>query len=220
MHTRSKLLVAALTAALLLALGASTASASRSFSVVGGGRAILAIANGERGSTRLTFAGESGRLVISDVTLHGSLHSLIAKTRGALAGVINAIRTANCRTEGAFGVTCHASGLPNFHIRLESFTGTLPRISTITLTIEAAFQILFAPDEEGGHPECLYRGNISATGGRNSGESVVIETLRVNNPNSATLSRAAREEFFRNCDRRGELIGTFAVTPTVSLRLH
>jgi len=98
MNIRSRLFLAAVTAAFLIALAAGTATASRSFSVVGGGRAILAVANG---TSRLTFRGSNGVDVINNVTLHGSIHPLIAKTVGALVGVINRVTTgpeAECRT--------------------------------------------------------------------------------------------------------------------------
>jgi len=211
MHIRSKMLMAALTAALALAVGAGTASASRSFSVVGGGRPILAIAP----AGGLTFAGSNGVNVISNVTLHGSVHPLIGKTHGALAGVINSILTANCRT--SIGVECVSSGVGTFHIRLLSFTGTLPRITGLQLLVVSRFKIELAR----GRPNCEYEGEIAANAeGRAGAAEFTITGLTPVRGNRASLIRAEGEEFFRRCPTSGELVGAFRLEPSVTIRLH
>jgi len=197
---------------LLLAVTAGSATASRSFSIVGGGKAILAIS-----LTLLTFSGSNGVNVISDVTLHGSIHSLIAKTRGALAGVITGVLIGRCTN--TFSIPCRVTALVEprafWHLQLLSFTGTLPVIRTITLIIvRSAFLILF--NEE---LECLYLGDVGATGSLNA--SGVVERLEPEpNRNSVPLFRAANEEFFRTCPREGRLTGGFRLSPTIGIRLH
>jgi len=209
MHARTRLLTAALAAVILLALSAGTATASRSFSVVGGGRAILAISLGS-----LTFEPSSGSTrVISRVTLHGSVHSLIAKTAAALAGIITGVRTGECRTN--VGLSCRTSGtaLP-WHITLLAFTGTLPNITTILLNIRAQFLL-----EIGETPlRCWYEGTIGAGGAVNRGR---IERLEIAPEKASTsLIRAENEEFFRRCAGGGSLIGGFRLSPVIEIRLH
>jgi len=220
MRIRSTLL-AATAAVLLLALGTGTAAASRSFSVVGGGQAILAIA------TALTFRDPAtGVNIINRVTMHGSIHSLIAKTVGSLAGVITSVLTGDetvCRD--SLGVTC--STLPQelpWHIQLLAFTGTLPEITSITiLLVEAAFLLRLGgrplPGLEG--TECLYKGRAGGIGrtvadpaGRR------IETLEADERKPLPLIRILNEEFFRRCPREGVFRGIFTLAPLIIIRLH
>jgi len=211
MHTRAQTLATILaTTALLLAIGSATATASRSFSVVGGGRAILAIAAGERAVT-FTAAGVN---FIQDITLHGSLHSLIAKTPGSLVGVINRVSTgANCRSSA--GVVCSSSALaPSWHVQLVAFSGTLPRITSITFDLkETAFLLRVE------NTECLYRGDVRAIT-RMSGEPPTTNQLEVDTTRQLALSRVLREEFFRPCAREGIFRGVFALSTSVAVRLH
>jgi len=208
MHLRTKLLSAALAAAFLLALGAGTASASRSFSVVGGGRAVRATARA------LTFAGSNRSRAISDVTLNGSVHSLTGKTRGALVGIITRGETGNIRCE-PINCTSIRVNTPN-HIVLLSFTGTLPNITGMTLGVEGDFTIDF-----NGRPRCRYQGLIEATaGGRAAAGQFTISTLTPVPGNNSRLIEATGEEFFRRCDLEGELSGRFTLSPEVTVRLH
>jgi len=207
-HTR--LLTAALASVVLLALSAGTATASRSFSVGGGGRAILAISLGS-----LTFEPSGGGTrVISRVTLHGSVHSLIAKSVGALAGVITSILTSECRT--SVGLPCRTFGTaPPWHITLLAFTGTLPNITSILLNIRAQFLLEIGNRLE---TRCWYEGVIGAGGVVNRGR---IERLEISPEKSfTTLIRAEGEEFFRRCNREGSLVGGFRLSPAIEIRLH
>jgi len=216
---RSRLLFSAFVAVMLLAMGASTAAASRSFSVVGGGRAFLAIANGTR---RLTFEDlATGLQVIQLVTLHGSIHSLIAKSIGALVGVINRVSIGpreECRD--SLGVECQAFALvpaSGWHLQLLSFTGTLPRIASIeVLIVEAEFLLRI------GTTECLYRGTAGGIGttteDRRGGQT--ITTLVANEEKRISLFRVLREEFFRPCGEQGRFRGTFGLSTPITIRLH
>jgi len=213
MHTRAQTLATILaTTALLLAIGSATATASRSFSVVGGGRAVLAIAAGERA---VTFEdGTTGTQFIQDLTLHGSLHSLISKTNGSLIGIVTRVSSgANCRSN--LGVECSASALaPRWHIQLISFSGTLPRIASITFDLKEAEFLLRL-----GTTECLYRGDLRAFSNM-SGEPPTTSSLTVDESRRLPLFRILREEFFRPCPREGRFRATFSLSASVSVRLH
>jgi hypothetical protein len=130
MHTRSKLLLAALTSALLLAALVSSASANR-------------IAASET-SFRVTFSPLSfipsfGSTVRCPVTLAGSFHSrTITKTAGSLIGYINSATVGTCETGRA---RVNAETLP-WHIQYASFNGTLPNITGIVQNlIRPSFEI-------------------------------------------------------------------------------
>jgi hypothetical protein len=212
MRIRSKLLLAALTAALISTLDAGAASASRSLSVIRGGRAILAIADGER---KLTFEGDNGVQIINSVTLHGSLHGLFSKVSGALLGVINRVTVGSrelCRS--SIGIACDMRVLPgNRHERLLSFRGTLPRILSVVIEdLRAEFLIQLLET-----PQCLYRGNIGyelpvAADGRITS----MESTRT----AISLQTVLREELFRRCPSSGHINGTFSISPPPSITLH
>jgi len=209
MQFHARIIIAALAATIALALGTGAASASRSFSVVGGGRAVRGIGRG------LTFtAAESGIQVIGDVTLTGSVHSLIGKTAGTEVATITRVDNANCRTN--IGAECVAIGLLPASIRLTSFTGTLPRITGGTGTIEggAQFQI-------GGTMRCLYRGPGSGfLIGRSGAAEFTVESIEPDRTGRITLFRAEGEEFFRRCPRTGTMAGRYTLSPSFTVRLH
>jgi hypothetical protein len=212
MYRTSRLFVAVLAASLLLALGASTATAARSFSLNGGGQAILAI------SARFTFEGNNGVRVANGITLHGSLHGAIAKTSGSLAGVVTSVLFGG-RGECAssVGIGCVAAPLPgNWHLQLVSFTGTLPRIRTIRLRI-VGVAILITLLET---PQCLYRGDIEGElSAREEAGGQVFESIVADESRGIERERILREELFRRCPEAARFIGSLRLGRAISIRL-
>lgn len=75
---------------------------------------------------------DAGSTVTCPITLEGSVHSsTIAKTVGLLVGYINRAITGTCR---GGSVTFLTTSLP-WHIRYETFFGTLPNIAAISFQI-------------------------------------------------------------------------------------
>jgi hypothetical protein len=149
-HPRTALI--ALTAALVLAIAASAASASR-----------LSIS--ERSFlirwSPLTIGTTAGSSIRCSLTLDGSFHSsTITKVERALIGYINAATIAGTSGNGREAVCAGATftvlreTLP-WHVQYNGFTGTLPRIATIgLLLLGASYRI----DPEGSfEPACLAR---------------------------------------------------------------
>lgn len=134
MRTRSKLILAALTATILLGLAVSSASATR-----------LSILNFERGFriafTSLELSNNVGLATVRcPVTLEGTFHRRsITKTSGLLIGYITrAIVRGNLAAgECTGGRASIAVSLP-WHVRFASFTGTLPSITAIRVQIVGA----------------------------------------------------------------------------------
>jgi hypothetical protein len=121
---RSKLILAGLVAALVLAFGTNGASARNlSFS-----HAELFTASWRQ----VRFIGGAGVAAECDVTLEGSFHYRTAlKVRESLIGYITRAIGNNCSTGSATVLT---TNLP-WHIRYQSFAGTLPNISGIRLRL-------------------------------------------------------------------------------------
>jgi hypothetical protein len=152
MHTRTKLVLGALAAAMLLAFAVGTASANR-----------LSIS--ERNFlirwAPLTLASTAGSSIRCSVTLDGSFHSsTITKTTGLLIGYITTATIAGTSGNGREAVctggtaTVLRETLP-WHVQYNGFTGTLPRITGVNLLlIGASFRV----DPEGSfEPACLAR---------------------------------------------------------------
>lgn len=152
MRTRSKLLLTALTAALVMAATVGTASARNLSLSEQRFRAVW---------TPLTFTGFGGLIQIRcNVTLTGSFHyRTIVKSRGALIGfVTSAALTRPCSGGEAWilngvevqeGVTT-TNTLP-WHVLYDSFRGTLPRIEGVRIGMIGAQFLLNA-----GGNRCLY----------------------------------------------------------------
>ncbi|MBS1868330.1 MAG: hypothetical protein JSS99_01570 [Actinobacteria bacterium] len=131
MRTRSKLLLATLTVAVMLASAVATASA---------GRLSVSEARFRITWSSLELSGFATNVRCA-LTLEGSYHSRTsAKTAEALAGYITGATVRHPCTGGeawAFNGTENLEGttlansLP-WHIRYESFSGTLPNITEIT----------------------------------------------------------------------------------------
>ena len=145
MRFHAKLLLAGLTAALVLATAIGTASANRlslserQFQIIW--------------STPLSSGGGGDTTAECAITLTGSFHaSTFQKVVGALLGFVNtaAVGRAETCTRGA--MTVLRETLP-WHLTYDSFTGRLPAITGVTVqTIGASFQI-----EEGFGIRCLFR---------------------------------------------------------------
>jgi phospholipase/lecithinase/hemolysin len=129
MQNRSKLLLAALTATLMLSVAVTSASA---------GRLSVNTRNFTITWSRLQWSTTGGIGPIRcPTTLSGSFHSnTIAKVRGALIGLINrgTYNTAGC-TGGRS--TVNQEALP-WHIRYNAFRGTLPNITGLDLAVVGA----------------------------------------------------------------------------------
>jgi hypothetical protein len=219
MHTRSKLLLAALTAALALTLGATTANASRSFSATN--NTLLTYV-----SPGLTFGGvPSGSSFICPVTLTASLHSVAAKVAGTLIGFVNGSRFGRCTNSVgtdmvAIPLVSHV--LP-WHITYNSFRGTLPRITEILFTINRAKFLLETFVFELNRQNCLYQANILVD---TSGTTGAAEyTVRLLIPqgreglNVVPLFENGLNRSFRRCETSLEFLGTFHATLPPVIRL-
>jgi hypothetical protein len=121
---RTKLILAGLTAALVMAFAANSASARN-----------LSISHGELWLvtwTQLQFRSALGTAVECDVTLDGSFHyRTFIKLRDTLVGYITRAIAGHCLTGSA---TILTTNLP-WHIRYQSFEGTLPNILGVRLRL-------------------------------------------------------------------------------------
>lgn len=205
MRRYTRHLMVACTTALVLAAVAGTASANR--------LSISSTAFTLR-STSLTFGG-GGLSIICEVSLAGSFHSrTIVKTRNLLIGYIN-------RGEVIAG-SCNAGSarilqetLP-WHVLYLGFTGTLPNIRTLILSLRTtSFLISFLGTAclfgEGGTAETQAAGIASVN------ERGEITTLRSDETKVFPLVR--RLSGIINCPTSGNLTGSFALTPTLTVRL-
>jgi hypothetical protein len=134
MRNRSKLLLAALAATVFMAYAVDTASATRL----------------ETTSTTfrirwspLVFAAGGGVSVSCPVTLAGSFHSrTISKVSGQLIGYVNVAQVGSPETCAGGEARANTANLP-WHVQYNSFTGTLPRITGVVLTlVNARFEIV------------------------------------------------------------------------------
>ncbi|MGB2711107.1 MAG: hypothetical protein WBC33_06285 [Conexibacter sp.] len=153
MPRRSKLLMLALTSALVLAAPVGAASASRGLQIEPAGLTTA--------TAPLTFVLEprAGRYSAL-VTLRSSLHRTIVKTIGALVGTITDCRWSLGTEEISVAVECRLT-LP-WHIRYDGFMGTLPNITEMRLQI-LNFSVRVTDLTFGGLLiNCLYGGTIRA----------------------------------------------------------
>lgn len=120
MRTRSKLLFAALTSALVLAAVVGSASANRLSQTEQGFRVTY---------SPLTFTPSFGTAARCRVTLEGTFHArTIVKTAGALIGFVTRASVGPCESGTA---RVNAESLP-WHITYGGFEGTLPNITSIS----------------------------------------------------------------------------------------
>jgi hypothetical protein len=132
MRTRSKLLLAALMAAVFMSLAVSAASARR-FEL--SNQRYLAI------WPLLTFEAPGTATIRCPVTLEGSFHSrTLSKVSGQLIGYVTSAKVrgavnSDCNNDGTARVNTET--LP-WHMRYLSFIGGLPNISGITIQLVGA----------------------------------------------------------------------------------
>ncbi|HZV73419.1 MAG TPA: hypothetical protein VFF79_06865 [Conexibacter sp.] len=143
-------MLTALSAAVMLAALVGTASANRLSVSESTLRAVWPE------ESKLNFSNTAGGLEIScSVTLEGSFHSRsIVKTRGSLIGYITRAivgPVANCVKNNVTNVQVLTASLP-WHVRYDSFTGTLPAITGVRLQLVGAAFLLTAFGAS-----CLYR---------------------------------------------------------------
>jgi hypothetical protein len=129
MHRYTKLLLTSLAATVVLGLTVGSASA-RTLSVNSGNFRVT------WASLNLSNTAGLGSVVRCPVTLEGSFHSRsIVKVARALIGYVTVARNGTC-TGGT--ATIHNESLP-WHLTYESFAGTLPNITEITLLLVGVF---------------------------------------------------------------------------------
>lgn len=127
MWTRSRLLLAVLSAALALALSAGTAAAGR----LGLSATNFTIRWRELLVPTGLGSGE-GEVARCPLTLSGSFHSgTLAKVIGGLVGSVTAGQMATCANGTA---TLLRTGLP-WHLAYRGFTGALPAVATVRLAL-------------------------------------------------------------------------------------
>lgn len=206
MRIRSKLLLSALVAALVLSIGVGTAGANRSIEVSPAGAL--------RGVSRaLTFAAGFGE-VICEVTLDGRLNARIAKTARASLGAVTAARIAIERCRGSFGVTSinsiTALFSPTWDVQYVSFAGTLPNITSFLLE-NTNTQFLLDIGSILGTIRCLYRTNVRVRAPVVSGRVSRLEVLNGQRFRGTELAGGRCQE--------GELRGSFDLAVAQSVRL-
>jgi hypothetical protein len=136
MRIRSKLILAGLAATVFMAYAVGTASATRLES---------SSQNFRIQWNPLIFAAGGGVSVSCPVTLAGSFHSrTISKVSGQLIGFVNVAQVGAPETCMGGQARARTESLP-WHVQYNSFSGTLPRITGVTLTLVGArFEILAA----------------------------------------------------------------------------
>jgi hypothetical protein len=203
MRTQAKLGLAALTAAVLLAAAVGSASA-RSFEV-------------NNQNIRITWASlefngsEFAEPVRCRVTLEGSFHTrTIAKVREALIGAITRATVAHpCITGGEGFALNGVERTPNtlpWHVQYDSFEGTLPRISAITVILSRSSFLInngICAGRYGNETDRIF-GRTSVGAGGELGTITPIVGR-----NSATLVTRLSGIF---CPGNGQLTGTGNVT--------
>jgi hypothetical protein len=196
MRTRSKLVLTALAATLLMGFAVSAASANRIATSSRNFRVVW---------TGLVFTDEEGvGRVTCPVTLEGSFHSsTISKVPNALIGFVSRASVTSSSCNGGGATILGASSLP-WHITYDSFTGTLPTITAINVLLSrTAFLVnVFGIN-------CLYQENgVSRARGRiNVGAGGVVSTL---DPDPTIRLPKFSGSFL--CPERGGFTGTGTVT--------
>jgi len=218
MRTSAKLGLTALIAAMLLASALSTASARR-----------LEVSNqGFLVSwSRLEFQASFGS-VRCQVTLDGSFHSrTIPKVERLLIGHITQviIKKESC-TGGEALIEGRGQTLP-WHVTYESFTGTLPSITSVSLLLRGA---LFRINVTAIGLICLYGlATDNITGRANLNAAGEVTTLQpVAGRNAASLLEGINPGELFGCPRSGNLVAAAedgivrvlnAWTTTIRIRL-
>jgi hypothetical protein len=152
MLNRSKLVLVALSATVVLGALVSSASANR-----------LALSNQTFRATwtNLEFVTTAFTAPVRcHVTIEGSFHSrTLAKVTEALVGYATAANLTLPCTGGTARLLTET--LP-WHIRYDSFAGTLPNITSIKLRLVGASFLVQAPEPFGRIAACLYRSTAAS----------------------------------------------------------
>jgi hypothetical protein len=137
MRKHGKLILAGLTASLLMALAVSGTASARTFSLSNRNLRVV--------WTSLEFTNTGGLGTMRcPVTIEGSFHSAtISKVEKALIGHISRAAASEASCSGG-GITIHRESLP-WHITYNGFRGILPRINSFRLLFNLPlFQINFS----------------------------------------------------------------------------
>jgi hypothetical protein len=220
MTHRTKLILAALSAALILSMGVSVASALRSLSVEG---ETTISANGI-----FTWIGREGGLTLRcPMTITGTVSRAIPKVNGILSGRLTRLATnrpeANCSMSlGTLqGIIILApepreeAGSTKCRFFQESFTGTLPRITSIWTIAKGCLIGFETRVEILGTIRCLYKedgGGIETKKDLNAEERLTTVELGRNR----SLLLEGQNGF---CPREGELLGRFTTSNGPTIRL-
>jgi hypothetical protein len=198
MQLTLRFLLGALAAIAVVSIGAGTAGALRSI---------------EFGTTRsetrsmsraLTIEG-GGVRAVCEVTLLKELFT-VAKTRGARAGTARLVANERTCTGGRLRPLNTIEG---WTVTYQSFTGTLPNITSVRFEILA---FAFLIQAFGGLGDCLYRGNAQVT----TGPGTNVTELRFDATIALPLSRDLTGLF---CPGEVVLRGTGTLGTTGTMRL-
>ncbi len=197
MRIRLRLASAGVLAVLVLLAVAALVNAEDGFEVEEGATPTLTARE-----LTVTDSG-SGVRIVCPVTLRGTLDEVIPKSAGEIGGEVTSASAGTC-TGGSASFL--AGSLP-WYAEYESFTGTLPNITSVTMDFRefsALASIL------GGIVACLYRGSLRGTLDATTVTEVrVDESVRL--PLASTLAGICPDEV--------AVSGTLAVSPTFTLTL-
>jgi hypothetical protein len=150
MHRQGKLLLTALTMALVLALGAGSAMASRSLSITGTQTTTL--------TGRLLFSEQVE--IRCDVTLDKRFNRAIPKTEGAQLGNVTRFAARECRTPAGYTLTSirfpGVGSERQWILLYKTFLGTLPNITGFLYVITRMQILVEATNMLGMLARCLY----------------------------------------------------------------
>lgn len=137
-------------------------------------------------------------------------------------GFVNGAKAERCRNNlgtQPTSLTFLVEHLAPWHLTLDTFTGTLPRITEILFFVNFA-RFLISAAEPFGRIQCLYRGDFGlGTAGRAEAASYTVERLRTLINAIPRFEDRLNESLVVRCDRVGEIIGTFTATLPPVIRL-
>jgi hypothetical protein len=206
MRNRSKILFAALTAAIVLGAAVGTADARR---------VELSSQNIRAVWSSLKFTGFGGLIQITcAVTLEGSFHSkTISKVNGQLVGYITSAAATRPCAGGEAWVQNGTETLPNgtrptslpWHVRYDSFEGILPRIESVRLQLVGAGFLI-----KSGNNGCLFKSTAAQPA---FGNVIIDATGTVTGLEAENESEIPRNTTLEGiCPATGSFEGTASVT--------
>lgn len=219
MHIRTRMLMAALTAALVLAFAVTTASALRSLSVNGATTVSL--------SGVITFEGAIR--VECPTTIVRVISAVIPKVAGVLLGFIREIITerpnrTNCRTSIGTLNEIRILGRERaecYRLYFNGIEGRLPIITAIDKEVECLIIGFVVTEPFGGRRTCLYEERVRAEGTRGRAIEELNERQQFTRMTLGRNIALITPESSAGCPTRGELIGRANVTnvppPTIVL---